>query len=396
MPITVACACGKTLRVSDTHAGKRVRCPGCNQVVAVPAEEEAVEVFPVVEEPSESYGVHAEDQGLAASLPGQSGEQIRSFRGAIHRVRLSAQRQPVSCVAYAADHRHALASLDRTVHVLNARSGERAYRLAHHAEAITSLAASANGRLALAGDEAGNLLLWELAGGRLVSWLDWHRTAVETLAFSPAGDLAASGDADGYLCVWDLKDGRAIQRLGERDDPVTCLTFSPDGGLIAYATDSGRVPLWDIMKGKHLVQLPCSGTPTGIAFSVDGARLIAVGLEKSGSRRPFAAWQWEIVDLSRLKCLSDPSETKANISCIALSPDGHRALTAGESREKCPFDDETRLTRFLELWNVTTGHRLHNFEGHEHKVRSLAISRDGRRAISGDNGAVVMIWGLPI
>ncbi len=37
MPIQVACSgCGKTLRLADTHAGKRARCPGCNGIVQVP------------------------------------------------------------------------------------------------------------------------------------------------------------------------------------------------------------------------------------------------------------------------------------------------------------------------------------------------------------------------
>jgi hypothetical protein len=37
MPITFACGCGKTLRVADEHAGKRVKCPACQQPAAVPA-----------------------------------------------------------------------------------------------------------------------------------------------------------------------------------------------------------------------------------------------------------------------------------------------------------------------------------------------------------------------
>jgi len=36
MPILISCACGKKLRVKDESAGKRVRCPGCGGIVAVP------------------------------------------------------------------------------------------------------------------------------------------------------------------------------------------------------------------------------------------------------------------------------------------------------------------------------------------------------------------------
>jgi hypothetical protein len=46
MPILVSCKCGKKLRLKDELAGKRVKCPGCGQCLAVPAGEEP----PVLEE----------------------------------------------------------------------------------------------------------------------------------------------------------------------------------------------------------------------------------------------------------------------------------------------------------------------------------------------------------
>jgi hypothetical protein len=50
MPIPVACDCGKKLRVKDELAGRKVRCPECKGVVAVPAppksaEDEALDVL---------------------------------------------------------------------------------------------------------------------------------------------------------------------------------------------------------------------------------------------------------------------------------------------------------------------------------------------------------------
>jgi hypothetical protein len=37
MPVTFSCACGKTLRIADEHAGKRVKCPACQAISTVPA-----------------------------------------------------------------------------------------------------------------------------------------------------------------------------------------------------------------------------------------------------------------------------------------------------------------------------------------------------------------------
>lgn len=53
MPITLNCPCGKSLRVPDEHAGKRVKCPACGGVAAVPKPEPAP-MFEVVEDVSEA------------------------------------------------------------------------------------------------------------------------------------------------------------------------------------------------------------------------------------------------------------------------------------------------------------------------------------------------------
>jgi hypothetical protein len=47
VPITFACSCGKQLRVKDELAGKKVRCPGCQQVVQVPGGSNAAPVSPI-------------------------------------------------------------------------------------------------------------------------------------------------------------------------------------------------------------------------------------------------------------------------------------------------------------------------------------------------------------
>ena len=37
MPIQVTCDCGKTLKVKDEHAGKKLRCPACSEMITVPS-----------------------------------------------------------------------------------------------------------------------------------------------------------------------------------------------------------------------------------------------------------------------------------------------------------------------------------------------------------------------
>ena len=48
MPILVTCTCGKTLRVADEHAGRRIKCPACNTITTA-QKPEAEPIFEVVE-----------------------------------------------------------------------------------------------------------------------------------------------------------------------------------------------------------------------------------------------------------------------------------------------------------------------------------------------------------
>lgn len=98
MPITLNCACGKSLRVPDSAAGKRAKCPACAAVLAVPVPPEPPPVFEVVEpEPEpipemQSRGAYApkpkpvhpddEDDGSPYGLAQEEPEETTGSNGA--------------------------------------------------------------------------------------------------------------------------------------------------------------------------------------------------------------------------------------------------------------------------------------------------------------------------
>ena len=65
MPIAFNCTCGKTLRVPDTSAGKRAKCPACGAIGLVPEPEPE---FEVVDEPP-VRARHAEAPSALPELP---------------------------------------------------------------------------------------------------------------------------------------------------------------------------------------------------------------------------------------------------------------------------------------------------------------------------------------
>ena len=70
-----------------------------------------------------------------------------------------------------------------------------------------------------------------------------------------------------------------------------------------------------------------------------------------------------------------------SIRCVALTPDGRRALSGG--------GEET-----LRLWDLNTGACLQTLEGHTDGVNSVAITPDGRRALSGGGDGTLRLWDL--
>ena len=69
------------------------------------------------------------------------------------------------------------------------------------------------------------------------------------------------------------------------------------------------------------------------------------------------------------------------VEAVALTPDGRRAVSGGS--------DAT-----LRVWDLDTGRLALVLEGHERAIHSIAITGDGQRAISGSEDNSVRVWDL--
>jgi WD40 repeat protein len=65
---------------------------------------------------------------------------------------------------------------------------------------------------------------------------------------------------------------------------------------------------------------------------------------------------------------------------VTLSPDGRRAISGGDG--------------VVVLWDVETGEELKRLTGHAGQVWCVAFSPDGQRALSGSQDGTVRLWNV--
>jgi WD40 repeat protein len=99
---------------------------------------------------------------------------------------------------------------------------------------------------------------------------------------------------------------------------------------------------------------------------------------------------WDVVTGNLLLNYQDSAGA---VWCVALSSDGKRALSAAGMHQD--NGDWERGTDFaIRVWDLSAGKMIGRLEGHTAELRSLAFSPDGRQALSAGWDQVIRLWDL--
>jgi serine/threonine protein kinase len=113
-----------------------------------------------------------------------------------------------------------------------------------HGEAVTAVARSEDGGLIATGSIDRSVKLWDAATGDLAATLRGHTEAVSAVVFLPGDFLLASAGFDATVRFWDLFDEKLRDTFPATAGFLTSLAVSPDGSALAAGTDLPRVELW--------------------------------------------------------------------------------------------------------------------------------------------------------
>ncbi|HJS28600.1 MAG TPA: hypothetical protein VJ768_03195, partial [Anaerolineales bacterium] len=112
---------------------------------------------------------------------------------------------------------------------------------------ITALAYSPAGDQLAAVNQDGDVSIWKLPEGNLISLLG-DFPGVQDAVFSPDGDSLALG-GEGGVWIWDTQDGMAEDRFEVERGDIGAVRYSPDGRLLAAANKDHTIWIWDLARG---------------------------------------------------------------------------------------------------------------------------------------------------
>jgi hypothetical protein len=297
--------------------------------------------------------------------------------GEINRFSFGGPGYWVNRVVFVGDGRHGIAAGGGVI-LFDLRTGKELNRSHELAYARLGLAISPDGRYFLTGHQNDkNVRLGDVLTGKEVRALEGHTEAVDGVAFSPDGLQAVSGSRDKTLRLWDVKSGKELRQFEDIADMVRCVAFSPKGDrvLSGHSGEGSKfwVRLWDVKTGKEVSHFEGhSNDVTAVAFLPDAKTVLSSSMD--GTIR-----LWDVKSGKELRKM----EHEGAVNYAAVSADGRRAVS-------CGFDDKT-----VRLWDLATGKELQKFEGHDTRVLGVALSPDGRLAMSSDANYTVRIWRLP-
>ncbi|MFD3492675.1 protein kinase [Streptomyces sp. NPDC058690] len=242
-----------------------------------------------------------------------------------------------------------------------------------------------------------------LAGirGAEVLKLPWRETGDKLFqrdiptAFSDDGCSALIGSDDGLVRLVDARDGRVVRTLEGADKATQSAAISGDGSVAAASDEDGVVRIWDLASGRRMHEF---APDPHWSFPLPLLEPYPLELSRDGSILlwPNPQGSVQIRDLRGGKPLRSLPNHDYRVRSIAVSADGRHSLTCdGYYSEGSDY----RLRRWdvaagyrVRWWDVATGRSLGTLASLDLWASALSFDANGGIAVIASRD--IQIWDL--
>jgi len=199
---------------------------------------------------------------------------------------------------------------------------------------------------------------------------------VESVAFAPDGKTLAVGGF-GEVVVWDVATGRIRRRLTGFVDRVVALSYSPFGLRLAAGggapTEDGEVRVFDVATGAQLADIKPSHSDTvfGVAFSPDGRLLATAGADK------FV----KVFEVPSGKFVKAFEGHTGHVLDVGWSADGKLLASAGADN-------------LVKVWDYAKGEKARDLRGHTKQVTRLVFVPRSPNFLTAAGDGVLRTWNV--
>lgn len=257
---------------------------------------------------------------------------------------------------------------EREAQVWNATTGDKIGEPLRHGDGVLRVNFSPDSRRVITASEDNTARIWDAATGRPLTPPLRHTHHVWNALFSHDGTLVATASYDGTARVWDAITGEPVTPFLRHRDAVSDLAFSPDDCRLATTSLDNTVLMWDLTPDTRSLESLQRASQLVSVHSVDA----------SG----------ELVPCDTAKLETTWRAVRANYSLVMNRGGNDASRLAGHQDEVAGAPTTELLSERKRLEEV------HCFPRHAGQVRSVSLSFDGSRAVSGSTDNSIRVWDL--
>jgi WD40 repeat protein/serine/threonine protein kinase len=305
------------------------------------------------------------------------------------------------------------ASNDQTLRLWDLATAECLQIFEGHTASVTAVAVSPKGHFIVSGSDDRTLRLWDLTTAKSLQILKGHKDSVTAIVVPPNERFVISASRDKTLRLWDIETTRCLRTFTGHQKGVTSLTITPDGQFVVSGSDDSSLRLWrlelDAPPHEATIQVCRQKSHSEVQSSTQRFRQqIAWAQAALETGKTVTAYKYltharsipgyerapELLTLNATLSKTLPRKSlrgkwllwtfkghSAGITAVAITPNGRFAVSGS--------NDAT-----LRMWDLITAKCTRIFKGHKKSITATVISPDGRFVVSGSEDTTLRLWDL--